>query len=444
MRCTRPLRKPLVNYLKELHRRNLISASFPGGILDEKYTTVLGNLPPVLYAGFDPTADSLHIGNLLVLNNLLRAAQFGCTVKVLVGGATAAVGDPSGRTSERTEMAKERIRSHANSIIGLLDGICSNFAESQPGSSRIEILDNAQWFGQMNAIDYLRVCREFRVGAMLRTGAVKARMEGDVDNDGISFTEFSYQTLQAIDWLQLVERYKCHFQIGGSDQLGHLDLGAHFVKKRTGRFTGGITMPLVTDAAGNKLGKSTGASVWLSDKRTSAFHFYQFWRQLPDNDVERLFPMFTLKNYDELVAILDEHRGKLGQWHAQSRLAQEMTTLVHGNAGLEKAEACSRALYQGDINTLETLSRDDILRLFGTTTRLNRDSVGSFAELAFKTRTDNKPAHNLMKTGAFKVNGVRKTEPEEKIKFETILLKGTDDLTLICWGKRKFQIVQWE
>ncbi|CAJ0928681.1 unnamed protein product, partial [Mesorhabditis belari] len=435
---------PLVQYLLDLNARKLLAGSFPGRILEDKnHFTALSSLPSVLYAGFDPTAKSLHIGNLLVINNLLRSTKFGCKALMLVGEATASVGDPSGRAKERPMADQNITRDQAGFISTTLSKIADNCMVLSKSPGSISLHNNAEWLTKMNAIDFLRKCKPFRVGAMLRTGAVKSRMEGEIDNDGISFTEFSYQTLQSIDWLHLTERHDCFFQIGGSDQLGHLDLGAHYIRKQTGKFAAGITLPLITDASGNKLGKSTGASVWLSDQMTTAFHFYQFWKQLPDVDAERLLPMFTLKSMPEAEVVLKEHKEKLGKWIAQEALANEMTMLVHGQEGLDKALACSRALFQNSTSDLHSLTQNEILALFGESLKIQKERAKTIGEFAAQTRNDGKPTENLVKSGAFKVNGVRRGDPEEKIDHGSLILGKTKNLTLICWGKRKFQLIEW-
>ncbi|KAK6009768.1 tyrosine--tRNA ligase, partial [Ostertagia ostertagi] len=297
-------------------------------------------LPPAVYAGFDPTAQSLHIGNLLIVVNLLRSAQFGVRPIAIVGGATAAIGDPSGRSTEREAQDKDQLVENTEAITVQLKNIACNVLKEE-----ITVVDNNEWFKEMSMVDYLRNCKQLRVGEMLRMGAIKARLE----DSGISFTEFSYQTMQAYDWAMMVKKYDCRFQIGGSDQLGHLDIGAHYIKRTCeGTFAAGVCLPLVTDSAGNKLGKSEGGGdVWLSAELTSPFHFYQFLRQLHDTEAEQMYKQYSLAPWEDVLQKVDEHRSNLGKWIAQDALATELTQVVHGDEGLRTAQRCSRALFQG-------------------------------------------------------------------------------------------------
>ncbi|VDO68136.1 unnamed protein product [Heligmosomoides polygyrus] len=338
----------------------------------------------MIYAGFDPTAESLHIGNLLIVVNLLRSAQFGVRPIAVVGGATAAVGDPSGRSTEREEQDKDSLMKNTKAI-------------------------KDQTIHSMSMVDYLRSCKQFRVGEMLRMGAVKAHLSEQ--GGGISFTEFSYQTMQAYDWAMLLKKYDCRFQIGGSDQLGHLDVGAHYIKRTTGTFAAGVCLPLVTDSAGNKLGKSVGGGeVWLSAKLTSPFHFYQFLRQLHDTEAEHMYRQYSLARWEDVQAVIEKHRSNLGKWIVQEALAVELTRVVHGEEGLETAQRCSRALFQGSMSDVKSLSREELLSLFGNTVKVPRNDIQTMGDLADRTRSDNVKGSTLMTKGAFKVNG-------EKVRF---------------------------
>ncbi|KAK6752937.1 hypothetical protein RB195_003998 [Necator americanus] len=426
----------IATYFEDMKTRGLVRSSYPSN-LDTNFLNELRSLPPVIYAGFDPTAKSLHIGNLLVVVNLLRAAQFGIRPIAIVGGATAAIGDPSGRSSERDSQSKDIIARNAESISAQLKKIAQNVLAKE-----ITVHDNNEWFAQMTMVDYLRSCKRLRVGEMLRMGAVKARLEDDCG--GISFTEFSYQTMQAYDWAMLLKKYDCRFQIGGSDQLGHLDIGAHYIKRTCDeKFAAGICLPLVTDSAGNKLGKSTGGEVWLSAEMTSPFHFYQFLRQLHDTEAEQMYRQYSLAPWEEVLAKVEEHRRNLGKWVAQDALAIELTRIVHGSEGLTTAQRCSRALFQGSMEDIRSLSENELLSLFGNTVKVPRNNVKTMGDLADHTRSDKIKGSMLMTKGAFKVNGEKIVDNTAELDVEKICLPEAPDLTLICWGKRKFQLVQW-
>ncbi|CAI5448541.1 unnamed protein product [Caenorhabditis angaria] len=416
-----------VDYVKDLHARNLLRNSFPSD-LGTKFNDELSSLPPYAYAGFDPTAESLHVGNLLILTNLLRVQQFGIQPIALIGGATARIGDPSGRTTERNTISEDIVENNAKSVTNQVLSIFENATDQKP-----IIVNNYEWFGNMGMIDYLRNCKKMQLGEMLRMGAVKSRMES-----GISFTEFSYQTMQAYDWYMLDNKYGCRFQLGGSDQLGHLDFGAHNIKRLTNHFAAGVCLPLLVDSAGNKLGKSVGGgSLWLDSKKTSPYHFYQYFTQLHDDKAEELLLQLSLRSIDEVTGIVKEHRNSLGKRVAQIEIAEEVTKLVHGKIGLDSAKRCTNALFGGKNADFSNLQKDEILQLFGTTVDLrNVETIGQLADL---TRTDKVKGSELMKKGAFSVNGMKKLDPAEKLD-NSHHLPNNPGLTLVCWGKRKYQL----
>ncbi|CAI4222116.1 unnamed protein product [Auanema sp. JU1783] len=431
-----PRRYSVSKYIKELYRRNLVANCYPSKILEEHEEKII-KLPACVYAGFDPTADSLHLGNLLVLLNLLRASQFGVKPIAIVGGATALIGDPSGRDTERDEAKIEEVFEQSKSIEQQLYKISCN--APTVNAIPLRVMNNYEWFKDFSMIDYLRSCKSHRLGEMLRMGAIKNRM---TDNSGISFTEFSYQTMQAYDWYHLSKKEDCLFQIGGSDQLGHLDLGAHYINRNSNRFAAGICLPLLIDSSGKKLGKSAGAPIWLSPSRTSPFHFFQYFKQLHDTDAEKLFLQFSLLPYEEMITIVEKHNENLGKWIVQEALAKEMTVVVHGKEGLERALSCTRALFEGDIGEILMLEHNELLNIFGNTTKISV-SLKNMGQLACATRSDKQKGDILMTRGAFKVNGKKFIEPDHIIDFRSLILPKTNNLSLVCWGKRKFQLVEW-
>nr|CDJ93895.1 Aminoacyl-tRNA synthetase and Proteasome component region PCI domain containing protein [Haemonchus contortus] len=419
----------IADYFMELKTRGLVRLCYPSN-LESDFSAELKALPPVVYAGFDPTARSLHIGNLLIVVNLLRSAQFGARPIAIVGGATAAIGDPSGRAAERETQEKEQLMENSKSIIDQLKSISNNVLKEE-----ITVVDNNDWFGNMPMVDYLRSCKQMRVGEMLRLRAVKARLE----DSGISFTEFSYQTMQAYDWAVMLKKYDCRFQIGGSDQLGHLDLGAHYIKRTCGgKFAAGVCLPLVTDGAGNKLGKSVGGGdVWLSAELTSPFHFYQFLRQLHDTEAEQMYKQYSLAPWDDVLVKIEEHRANLGKWVVQDALATELTQIVHGDEGLRTAQRCSRALFQGSMEDVRSLNRAELMLLFGNTVKVVRSEVQTLGDLADRTRSDHIKGSILMTKGAFKINGEKAVDNTAPLVLERIVLPEAPDLTLICWVENR-------
>ncbi|VDM39010.1 unnamed protein product [Toxocara canis] len=396
--------------------------------------------------GFDPTSDSLHVGNLLVLSSLLRALRHGCRGIALIGGATALIGDPSGRDTERLEMAEEVVRENTRELRKQIERIVQNFYEkySSEAMQPMELVDNAEWHSKMSSLEFMRICRLFRVGDMLRLGAIKSRMR---ENRGLPCSEFLYQVMQSYDWYQLSQKYDCYFQIGGSDQLGHLDAGYDYIRLRTGRLSAGICLPLITDSGGNKLGKSVTnpkENVWLSESKTSPYALYQFFRQQPDKEIVPLMRYLSLLPMSDVNNILVEHAANLGKWIAQEALAKEMTQLVHGSNGLDLALQCSRALFEGSLSDIEKLPLSTLEHLFGEASirRISKSEVSTVGDIADRTRSDKMRGSILMRKGALALNGQKFTNPDEAIDFEKILL-ARKNATLVCWGKRKYQLIRW-
>uniref|UniRef100_A0A915BET1 Tyrosine--tRNA ligase n=2 Tax=Parascaris univalens TaxID=6257 RepID=A0A915BET1_PARUN len=435
----------LLNFCADLSRRQLVAISHPPAFALDGFASAR-NLPNVIYAGFDPTSESLHVGNLLVATSLLRGTGHGCRAIAVVGGATALVGDPSGRDTERLEMAEEVVKKNAEEIRRQMSKMAENFYEmhSNEKIEPVEIIDNTEWHSTMTSLEFMRICRLFRVGDMLRLGAVKSRMR---ENHGLPCSEFLYQIMQSYDWYQLSQKYNCYFQIGGSDQLGHLDAGYDYIRLRTGRLSAGICLPLITDASGRKLGKSVTSAketVWLSEARTSPYAFYQFFRQQPDKEITPLIRYFSLRPLSEIEEILSEHNANLGKWVAQEQLAEEMTRLVHGRKGLDLAQRCSRVLFKGSLSDIEKIPLSTLEELFGEASvrRLLKSEVKTVGDLADRTRSDKIRGSILMKKGALLLNGQKFVDPEERINFEKLLLSGKN-ATLVCWGRRKYQLIRW-
>uniref|UniRef100_A0A0K0FM19 Tyrosine--tRNA ligase n=1 Tax=Strongyloides venezuelensis TaxID=75913 RepID=A0A0K0FM19_STRVS len=432
-------RKPLIRFCEDLKNRGLLSASQPGDIL-ENNGILLQDLPASLYAGFDPTANSLHIGHLFILNGLLRSSKlFDCKPISLIGGATALIGDPSGRNSERPQISKDDVLNNTIAIKKQIEKIYSN--ANINSKIELEILSNMDWYKDMSMIDYLRLSKKFRVGEMLRMGAVKARLEG---NTGISFTEFAYQTLQSYDFYFLSKTKNCFFQIGGSDQLGHINSGYNYIKRCTGKLSGGICLPLLTDDSGNKIGKSSGnGNVWLDKEKTSPYAFYQFFRQLHDDIVEKMLLSLSLIDLVKINDVIKDHRSNLGKWVAQDFLAEEMTLLVHGVEGLESAKRCSNLIFKRNFKEVDQISETELEELFGASSfNISKDSVTTYGDLADLTRNDKNRGKQLMTEGSFKINGILYTDPNKKINFSEILLRNKNK-SIVSWGKRKFFLVKW-
>jgi tyrosyl-tRNA synthetase len=298
--------------------------------------------PITVYSGFDPTADSLHIGNLVPLLLLRRFQEAGHRPIALAGGATGMIGDPGGRSEERQLLEPAQLDAN-------LAGIRTQLERVLDLSGDALLVDNRTWTEPVSVLEFLRdVGKHMTVNAMLAKESVKARVTSE---HGISFTEFSYMLLQANDYLWLHEHEGCELQIGGSDQWGNITAGIDLIRRRTGAHVHGLTVPLVTRSDGQKFGKSQEGNVWLSADRTSPYRFYQYWMQLPDADLDRFLRQLTLLPVDEVTAVVAEHAGSPERRLGQRRLASEVTTLVHGPEAAAAAAEAAAVLFGGDGET---------------------------------------------------------------------------------------------
>jgi tyrosyl-tRNA synthetase len=298
--------------------------------------------PVTLYCGFDPTADSLHIGHLMGLLALRRFQRAGHRPIVLAGGATGMIGDPGGRSEERNLLDDAAIAANLEGIVPQL----RQFLDFDGGPTGARLVDNRSWTVAMSAVDFLRdVGKHVTVNQMLAKEAVRARIEGE---SGISYTEFSYMLLQANDFVHLHELEGCELQVGGSDQWGNISLGVDLVRRRTGHAVHGLTWPLLTRADGTKYGKTaSGEQIWLGAHRMSPYRFFQAWMQVADAEVEDLLLKLTFLAPAEVAAVVAEHQRDPGARTAQRTLARELTTLVHGagaTAGAEQAKISMESL----------------------------------------------------------------------------------------------------
>jgi tyrosyl-tRNA synthetase len=328
--------------LDELRWRGLVAQTTD----EEALRKDLAAAPLTLYCGFDPTAESLHAGNLLQLITLRRFQLAGHRPVVLAGGATGLVGDPSGRSSERDFVTKEQIAARLDAIRPQLE----RFVDLSGGAAILA--NNIEWTEELSALDFLRdVGKHFSVNVMLGRESVSARLEGG----GISYTEFSYMLLQALDYLELYRRYGCRLQTGGSDQWGNIVAGLDLIRRVEGGSGHALTTPLVTSATGEKFGKSTGGGrLWLNPALTSPYSFYQYWINVDDRDAGAYLRYFTFLSHDEIEALDKETAERPQARAAQRRLAQELTTLVHGAEETQGVEAASRALFgQGELADLD-------------------------------------------------------------------------------------------
>jgi tyrosyl-tRNA synthetase len=311
--------------------------------------------PITLYYGCDPTSDSLHVGNLIGLLVLRRFQEAGHRPVALAGGATGMIGDPSGRSEERNLLDTDTLAAN----VAAIERQMAHIIDFAGGSSSAVLVDNRTWTAELGVLDFLRdVGKHVTVNQMLARESVRARLESE---QGISFTEFSYMLLQANDYLWLHDHLECELQIGGSDQWGNIVAGIDLIRRVRGQTVHGLSWPLLTAPDGSKLGKTTGARIWLDPAKTSPYQFFQHWMHTDDRQVRQFLAQFTLLALDEVDAVASAHEAAPERRDGQRRLAREATALVHGDAAAEAAEAASAVLFGSpldgvDVGVLEALA----------------------------------------------------------------------------------------
>jgi tyrosyl-tRNA synthetase len=307
------------------------------------------------YSGFDPTASSLHVGSLMPMMTLARLQRFGHSPIALVGGGTGLIGDPSGKTAERTLLSREDVEANVRGIRGQLERFLDFEAQANPA----RLLDNAEWLTSMSAMEFLRdIGKYFTVNYLLAKESVKRRIESE---DGISYTEFSYSLLQAYDYLVLHDRFNCRLQVGGSDQWGNIVAGADLIRKLRSASAHALVMPLLCSPSGVKFGKTETGNVWLAPDLTSPFRFYQFWFNTDDRAVIGYLKFFTFKSRREIAELEDATRDHPERREAQRELARDVTAMVHGENQVVRAERAASVLFGG---SLAEAAVEDILTVF--------------------------------------------------------------------------------
>lgn len=331
------------NLIADLQARGLIAQMTS----EEELVQHLENDSVTLYCGFDPTADSLHIGSLVPLLTLRRFQQFGHKPLALVGGATGLIGDPSFK-------AQERKLNDDSTVAGWVDKLknqVSQFIDFDCGANSAEVVNNLDWTQGLDVLTFLRdVGKHFSVNSMIAKESVKQRI--DREGSGISFTEFTYMILQSFDFQQLNQSHACTLQIGGSDQWGNITGGIDLTRRMNGTQAFGLTLPLVTKSDGTKFGKTESGTIWLDAAKTSPYAFYQFWLQTADADVYKFLNYFTFLDVERIVEIEAEDKTATGRPKAQRILAEEVTRLVHGDAALEAAKRITESLFSGELGHL--------------------------------------------------------------------------------------------
>ena len=383
----------------------------------------LAAAPRTVYCGFDPTAPSLQLGNLMPIMLLRHFQLAGHKPIVLMGGGTGLIGDPSGKRSERPLLSKEQIREHLqrqrDQMARLLDF---------DGPAQALVLNNADWLVKQSLVDFLRdVGKHFSVNIMLQKESVKARLD-----TGISYTEFSYMLLQAYDFLHLFRERHCTIQVGGSDQWGNITAGIDLIRRVEGGEAHGLVAPLVTMASGAKFGKTEAGAIYLDPALTSPYDFYQFWRNADDRDVERYLKLFTLKTTDEIRALMSAHSSNPGARAAQEALAKDITSLVHGDKALAGVVQASAALF-GEIAISTALEEHAPTRKV----EVRPDTVVDALVQSGLTKSKSE-ARRLIKQGGVYVNNRRVTDVDQQLLSDDwvdgkklLLRKGKKDYALL-------------
>lgn len=423
------------DFVEELNWRGMIHDIMPGTQEMLNQGTTAG------YIGFDPTADSLHIGSLVQIMTLVHFQRAGHKPVALVGGATGMVGDPSGKSQERNLLDPETLRRNEAGVKAQLE----RFLDFDCGENSAELVNNYHWFKGMSFLDFIRdVGKHITVSYMMSKDSVQTRLE-----TGLSFTEFSYQLVQGYDFYWLYKNKGCKVQLGGSDQWGNIVTGTELIRRKDGGEAFAVTTPLIKKADGTKFGKTEGGNVWLDRERTSPYKFYQYWLNAADEDAANYIRIFTLKTRDEIEAIEKEHVDAPHQRKLQKELAKDITTRVHSTEDYETAVKASEILFgKSTAETLRQLSERDFMDVFEGVpmATVSRDDIqnglGIIDALAGKTGflASNGEARRALKENAISVN-------KEKVKEDYQI--GTSDLIngrylLLQRGKKSYYVLKVE
>ncbi|WP_339033923.1 tyrosine--tRNA ligase [Spiroplasma endosymbiont of Cantharis rufa] len=380
-----------------------------------------------LYCGFDPTADSLHVGHLIQIINLKRFKEFGFSPIAILGGGTGMIGDPSFKSEERNLLTLKQVEKNVNGIKKQLNFLIPD----------IKIVNNNDWLGKMSLIEFLReIGKDFNLAYLLAKENISSRIE-----KGLSITEFSYTMLQGYDFYKLYQDHNCWMQIGGSDQWGNITSGIDYIASKIGREHSkacGITMNLLTKKDGVKFGKTESGAIWLDKTKTSEYEFYQFFINQDDEDCEKLFKFLTTVSLQEIEKIKKEHSKEPFKRLMQKRLAQEITTFVHGIDGLKKAEKITQALFSGNIFDLE---KQELLSIINSMEKVQVNNNKTMVEFLVESKiaTSKREARELLNEGAIWINNNNKFDENTIVneKMATI-----NNFIIVKKGKKKYIIIE--
>lgn len=395
----------MLNIIDELEWRDAINQQTDAEGLRELTNTKAVSL----YCGVDPTGDSMHIGHLIPFMVLRRFQLAGHRPVILIGGATGTIGDPSGRQSERSLQTLEQVQENVDALTAQMKKLFI----SDDDANQVRLVNNYDWTKNINVIEFLRdFGKNFSINTMLAKDVVSSRLDS-----GISFTEFSYQILQSIDYLHLYKHEDVQLQIGGSDQWGNITSGLDLIRKKEGNEAKafGLTIPLMLKADGTKFGKTAGGAVWLDPKKTTPYEFYQFWANTDDRDVIKYLKYFTFLSKEEIEALAAKVESEPHKREAQKALAEEMTRFVHGEALLEQAKRITAALFSGDIRSLTADEIEEGFKEMPTFTATNetKNIVDWLVDLGIEP--SKRQAREDITKGAISINGERVNELEVDI-----------------------------
>ena len=423
-----------MSILDELTWRGLINDCTDSEALTER----LGKGPIVLYCGFDPTSDSLHVGNLVPLIALRRFQDQGHIPVALAGGATGAIGDPSGKSAERTLLTRETLQENITAVKTQLGKLLDFDTSSNPA----RLLDNADWTENVTLLDFLRdIGKHFTVNNMVAKESVRARME---DRDvGISYTEFSYMLLQAFDFYHLKKEHECELQIGGSDQWGNITAGIELTRRKLNATVFGLTLPLITNTDGTKFGKTEAGAVWLDSTRTSIYKFYQFWIRTDDRDVIRYLKYFTFLSRDQITELEKSHTENPSAREAHTALAIAMTDLIHGQNATKETQQASQILFGGGLEGIGENTFNEIVGEVPTVEieKSKLEGEGMPILELFVTSSlcqSNGQARKDLQGGGLNLNNERQSDPKLKITTDSLLF---GKHLLLRKGKRNYTVI---
>lgn len=419
-----------MSLLEDLRWRGLVHQCTNESVLEEK----LAQGPMTLYCGFDPTAESLHVGNLVPLLALVRFQRAGHRALALVGGATGLIGDPSGKSTERALQSADEVTLRSQAIEAQLARFL-DVSTSQRGA----VVNNLAWTGQQSVLEFLRdIGKHFSVNAMTQRDSVRTRLERE--GEGISFTEFSYMLLQAQDFLRLAEREGCELQIGGSDQWGNLCSGAALIRRTLGKESFALTFPLLTTHDGQKFGKSVKGAIWLDARRTPVWEFFQFWLNADDKDVVRLLKLFTFQSRESIEALERATQESPHLRQAQRRLAWDMTELVHGTQAAQDAQSMSEVLFgRGDPTQLSASALSQLFDALPNQEMPSCEVTAAGALVLLGVEPSQARARETIRSGGLSINGERVSDASLDLRSTAWL---HDRYLLLRKGKKTFAMLR--